>query len=317
MKSSRKFFALKDILTCNQQTTEIKKIINTYNIKDINVKNTFEEKLMSKNVLLKINDKDCDNQNKWVVGLDTSGISCLVIIWLNENFIYNMENGHIYKLSSIFIDSNEFNKTIIKGTLSYKNESYPHGGHNTKTTFEEYFVSEQILVYKGESLIDKNFNDRWTILFNLKFNENNPISLVILTLRYVKYIKTLMKDLQFPFETNGLRFITPFHPESTYLWKRNNDIEINFKIKANDTSTEFVLLNCKKSSFTINNNGNQNKNKIYHDKVVKCLYFDNQWIISNVTDAPVSTQSHFKNIISFIKEHIELEHIYESIVHDL
>lgn len=315
MKNLRKFTALKDILTCNQQTTEIKKIINTFNIKDINVKNTFEEKLMSKNILQRVNDAGSENSNKWVVGLDTSGVSCLLIIWLNDNFIYNMENGQIYKLPATFIDPNEFNKTIIKGTLSHKNESYDEP-HSTKTGFNEYFVSEQILVYKGDSLIDNTFHNRWKTLYNLKFNQNNPICFVIITLRYVKYIKTLMKDLQFPFETNGLRFITPLDAEPTYLWKRNNDIEINFKIKASDTSTEFVLLNCKKSSFTITNNGNQNKNKIYHDKVVRCLYYDNQWIISNVTEAPVSTQSHFKNTISFIKEHIELEHIYESIVHN-
>tara|TARA_B100000497_G_C7596132_1_gene358392 strand:- start:452 stop:1045 length:594 start_codon:yes stop_codon:yes gene_type:complete len=180
----------------------------------------------------------------------------------------------------------------------------------------QFFVAEQALLFKNTSLVESTFHHRWKRLFDVSYNKNNEMCYVIITLFYVKHIKTVMKDLSFPFKTNGMRFVSPNTPEATYIWKRKYDISLNFKIKSTETSTEFLLQNCKKPSFTINNTGAQNKNKCYHDKIVKCLYYDNQWIISSVIDDPVSTQTQLKNIVSFIKENIDLEDIYSSINHD-
>tara|TARA_B100001287_G_C22678430_1_gene528980 strand:+ start:682 stop:1701 length:1020 start_codon:yes stop_codon:yes gene_type:complete len=321
------------------ESNELKKIITNYGIKEaLNNNSCFDEKLINLNFLNNIKTKATsgeqqftqskNNENpQWVVGLKESGIDFLLIIWLSENYFYNMETGNISKINSFLINTSEYDKTIVKGTLCSKSrEAAKRSEINQDPTELCYFVVEQALIFKSKSLINMSYHDRYSPLFQLKYNksQDHGICLVINTLYDVKYIQHLMKEIEVPFLTLGLKFINPsaLNVEANrasdlpiFIWKRSHEITVNFKIKANENSTEFLLLNCKKPTQTIhsNNKTSTNKNIMYNEKIVKCVYYDNQWIpVEAIDTQTVNSQTQFKNIMSFIKENITLENIYEA-----
>ena len=262
------------------------------------------------------------DESQWLVGHYTEGIPCLIIVWFGNNYVVNLETNVYLRLNVPFIHTDTYDKTIIKGTLSAPLNAMVQTDLEQTSAPPEgklYFVAEQSYISCGENLMGCNFDKRHKSLYQFKYNSQAQIVYVIMTLLKIKHIRCLLKDYNFPFKVNGLKFIelVSESPKPMYIWKRTHDITLNFLIKvADDKSSSsdnpqamFMLLNCKKPTFTINNP----RYASYNGQVVEAMHHDSQWLITNVTQRMVSNLTTYKQVNAFIKENIQLDTICDTL----
>lgn len=273
------------------------------------------EQLLTKQHLRDMSNKTVNSSEPWLVGHHTDGISCLILVWKGYNYIINLNTNVYLRLNVPFIHTDNYDKTIIKGTVSTSVGMLPL--HDTDPS-KLYFVAEEVYISTGQSLLGGSFDERYKAMFDFMYNAHAGLVMVIMTLFKVKHIRTLLKDYNFPFKVNGLKFVSKDHSNTVmYTWKRSHDITLNFQIKLSDDSENplvmFLLMNCKKPTFSVRDQ----KYHCYNGKVVEAMCHDSRWIITRVTEGSVSTIATHKQAMAFIKDGMLLGDICDALGEEL
>ena len=283
------------------EVIDIRKIVQSYTNGDKCKKMNTDENLLMKN---EIQDITCDKEN-WVVGHCTDGTSCILIVWFGRNIILNLDTNIYETLKTPFIDVDEYDKTIIKGVIV---ENVTRINSDTNDIF---FVAEQVYVKCGTCLLELSFNERYSKLFDIKYNAKASVIFVIITLLRVKHIRTLMTNYNFPFKINGMKFMCLDKSNPAYTWKRVHDIRVRFQIKVDqailgdDKNVMFMLLNCKKPTYI----STEQKYVEYDGDTVDAMYHESKWIILNRTDNSITNLSTYRQTMAFIKDAVMLDTI--------
>ena len=298
----------------SEEAQEMKKIIECAIEPPTGLLLRTNTELLSKKHLEKISKNKAD----WIVGLTTSGIPVYIIVSFNKNYIFSAIDGKLLTCIKPFLHPQEYESSIFIGTLTYTNN-------------EIIFVAEEVDMLNGQKLCNKTFNERYSLLFNVKYDNNSDITLSIVTLWKIEFISKLFIDVDVPFQTDGLSFI-PLNKISNLLsrneiiWKRAQDYTVNFNIRKSTTDIpnppltvgneqrinykfDMLLKNCKRPTYTTTNN----KYTEFDGKCVEAICYEQNWIIKKETNLPTTNTNQFKIITAAIKENIELQQIYKGL----
>ena len=285
------------------EVNELKKIIESITHENgTTLKLNTDENFLMKRDITNLKDSD-----KWVVGHNTEGLNCILIVWFGCNYILNLET-HTYNIVNVpFLHVDEYDKTIIKGTLAAN-------VLGTATNIDDvFFVAEQVYVYCSTGLLVRSFDDRYKSLFDVKYDKCGQVTFVIMTLLKVNFIRSLMKDYAFPFTVNGMKFISLDESLPSYIWKRPHDVRIRFQIKVigeNDNKTiQFMLLNCKKPTHITDDQ----RYIVYDGQIVNAMYHDSKWIIVDRSMNNVNNLATYKQAVGFMKDCVMLDTICDNL----